>query len=77
MILLNRGATGFPRKGGLRVNYLGGALRSAGFLYEVSSLDPSAMLTPPVLLGSIASLRTYMPTRRAALVNPFQALRAD
>ena len=77
MILLHRGATGFPRKGGLGVNYLGGALRSAEFPYDASSLNPLAMLTAPVLLGSIASLRTYMPTHRAALVNPFQALRAD
>jgi putative ABC transport system permease protein len=56
---------------------LGGVLMSAGFLYEVSSLDPLAMLAAPILLGSIASLATYMPARRAARVDPVQALRAE
>lgn len=56
---------------------LGSFLRSSGFLFGVSALDPLSLLAAPLLLGAIASFATYMPARRAARVDPVRALRSE
>jgi predicted permease len=54
---------------------LGRVLRS--FLFEVSSLDPLTFSLVPVLIVVVALLAAWIPARRAASVDPMQALRAD
>jgi len=46
-------------------------------LYEVSPFEPWTPLVAALLLGSAAALATWLPARRAARVNPVEALRAD
>ena len=45
-------------------------------LFEVSPLDPLTYVAVAVLLVASALLATYLPARRAALVEPVEALRA-
>ena len=53
------------------------ALRSSGFLFDVSAFDPISLLAAPLLLGAVALLATFMPARRASRVDPVQALRSE
>jgi putative ABC transport system permease protein len=46
-------------------------------LYEVSPLDPRAFLGVSVLVMMVALAASYVPTRRAASVDPAIALRGD
>ncbi len=46
-------------------------------LYQVSRFDPATLLLVPALLLSVVLLAVYLPARRAAAVDPMQALRAD
>jgi len=45
-------------------------------LFNVSPMDPFTYITVPVVLGLAAALASYLPARRAAAVNPVEALRA-
>ena len=56
---------------------LGSVLRSSSFLFDVSTYDLLSMLGAPLILGAVASLATYVPARRAARVDPVQALRSE
>jgi len=46
-------------------------------LFGISPLDPLTYLTVPLVLCAAAALASYLPARRAAGVNPVQALRVD
>ena len=47
------------------------------FLFEVSALDPLTFGLVPVLIAMIAVAAAWVPARRAAGVDPMEALRAD
>ncbi len=47
------------------------------FLFEVSPLDPITYCAVPLLMLVIALIAAWIPARRAAAVDPMQALRAD
>jgi putative ABC transport system permease protein len=46
-------------------------------LYGISPLDPLTYVTVPMILFLSAALASYLPARRAASINPIQALRVD
>jgi predicted permease len=46
-------------------------------LFEISPLDPLTYLAVPVVLALAAALASYLPARRAAGVDPAEALRAE
>ena len=49
----------------------------SGILYGVGPLDPFAFTSAPVLLAVAALVATWLPARRAATLNPIQALREE
>jgi putative ABC transport system permease protein len=49
----------------------------ASFLYHVSPTDPVTFLCVSLLLAGIALLACYIPARRAARIDPMQALRYE
>ena len=49
----------------------------ATFLFGVSALDPKIFAVVSALLGAIALVASYLPTRRAASVDPLVALREE
>jgi len=49
----------------------------AGFLYGVGAKDPVIFSLAPVSLLTIALVASYLPARRAARVDPVEALRAE
>jgi len=46
-------------------------------LFGVEPLDPITFATMPALLTAAAILATYLPARRAVLVDPVEAMRAE
>jgi predicted permease len=60
---------------------LGGAAGSTrlmrSLLFGISPLDPITFATVPVVLGAAAVLASYLPARRAAVVDPIETLRAE
>lgn len=46
-------------------------------LFEVSPLDPVTYVAVAVLLVSAAAVASYVPARRASVVQPVEALAAD
>jgi predicted lysophospholipase L1 biosynthesis ABC-type transport system permease subunit len=46
-------------------------------LFEISPLDPIAFAAAPILLVAAALLASYLPARRAAAVDPVEALRME
>jgi len=55
----------------------GGARSLQTLLFEVAPTDPLTLGCTVVLLIAFASLASWIPARRAARVNPAEALRSD
>jgi putative ABC transport system permease protein len=53
----------------------GRALR--GLLFEARAADPAVLLGVPLVLAAVALLASWLPARRAARVEPVEAMRAD
>ena len=49
----------------------------SGILYQVSALDPTAFIAAPLLLAAAALVATWLPARRAATLNPVEALHCE
>ena len=46
-------------------------------LFGISPLDPITYLTVPLVLAAAAGVASYLPARRAAGINPVEALRVE
>jgi putative ABC transport system permease protein len=66
--------------GGLTLG-LAGALATtrvlSGLLHKVSPLDPLTFLAVPALLAGVGLLACFIPARRAARIEPMEALRHE
>lgn len=72
---------------GCRLTLTGGVIGVAGalastrlltsLLYEVSAMNPLIFSLTAALLGAIGILASYLPARRAASIDPMQALRTE
>ncbi|MBV9769409.1 MAG: ABC transporter permease [Bryobacterales bacterium] len=72
---------------GFRLTLAGGAIGLAGavastrllksLLFEVSAINPIILSSTAALLMTVAILASYLPARRAASIDPMQALRAE
>jgi len=49
----------------------------SGFLYGVGTTDPLTFVAVPLVLGFVALLASYIPSRRATKVDPLEALRYE
>ena len=49
----------------------------ASLLYEIEGTDPSTLLAACLLFGGVAAVASYLPARRASLLDPAHALRED
>jgi len=82
-----KGVVSMLTRGGLRLVAVGTVIglvaafavaRLLGsLLYGVPTSDPVSFLAVPALLAGVAVLAAWIPARRASLVNPVSALKAD
>jgi putative ABC transport system permease protein len=61
---------------GVPASFLAGSVMR-GLLFEVSPADPLAVGGAAFLLVSVGLVATYVPARRASLIDPADALRAE
>ena len=61
---------------GLGLSLVGSRLLTSS-LYHVSRFDPATLIAVPVLLLAVVCLAVYLPAKRAASVDPMQALRTE
>jgi ABC-type antimicrobial peptide transport system permease subunit len=61
---------------GLVLSLIGSRLLTTS-LYHVSRFDPATLIAVPALLLTVVLLAGYLPARRAASVDPMQALRTE
>ena len=61
---------------GLLLSLAGSRLLTTS-LYHVSRFDPATLITVPALMLAVVLLAVYVPARRAASVDPMQALRTE
>jgi ABC-type lipoprotein release transport system permease subunit len=47
------------------------------YLYQISPMDPVTFVIVPLLITGVAMLACYIPARRAAKVDPMEALRYE
>ncbi len=69
-----------PSSSGAAVGLLASSVATgllAGMLYGVRPLDPLSFIGGAVILTTVAGLASLVPARRAASVNPVDALRAE
>ena len=72
---------------GLKLTFLGISIGLAGafaitriirgLLYDVSPTDPVTFVCVSLVLAGVALIATYIPARRAAKVDPMEALRYE
>jgi ABC-type antimicrobial peptide transport system permease subunit len=55
--------------------YMGFLMKS--ILYGVGSYDPTAFIAATLVLGLCAAIASFIPARRAATIEPMQALRTE
>jgi hypothetical protein len=63
-------ATGIPFS-------IAGTRLLSGFLYEVKAYDLLAFSIAPVILAAVAIGAAWLPSRRAAAIDPALTIRAD
>jgi ABC-type antimicrobial peptide transport system permease subunit len=56
---------------------VGAAMAMGKLLFGVQAWDAGTLVSVAVVLGASALLASYFPARRAASVNPTEALRAE
>jgi ABC-type antimicrobial peptide transport system permease subunit len=56
---------------------VGASALMGNLLFGVRSWDPPTLLVAAAVLGLSALVASYMPARRAASIDPVQALRSD
>ena len=61
---------------GIPVAFLGGRLMRSQ-LYGVHAYDPLTMIAAVLVLSVFAALAGFIPARRAASIEPMQALRTE
>jgi ABC-type antimicrobial peptide transport system permease subunit len=74
-------------KRGLTLSLAGSVIGLAGafclthflqvYLYQISPVDPLTFVIVPVLITGAAMLACYIPARRAAKIDPMEALRYE
>jgi putative ABC transport system permease protein len=69
-------AAGIGLATGFAVSFLG-SRAIASLLYEVDAADPAVLLSVLVVLGSVATIAGWLPSRRAAAVDPMVTLRSE
>jgi predicted permease len=72
---------------GIRLVILGGAVGLAGYVavsrflrslvFDISPLDPLSLFVGPAILLVVATLACWLPARRAARIDPMEALRTE
>ena len=56
---------------------IGAAVLVRSFIFGIRAIDPVTFLAVPVLLLVVSAVAAYLPARRAAQINPVEALRAE